>query len=596
MGRFIKKIMVAATMLVAPVVVACGEDIIPPSPTGSIVGQVSIEGTGQDGVTVSLDNGASAVTAGGGNYRFDSVETGSHTISISGFEQDATFNETSRLVYVNYIDEQVTIDFRGTYIRTASVLGSVTVENTGLVGIRVVLSGMSDSETTTDGNGQYSFTGLRAGTYSVEIFTNNNEVSFSSTSGAATVGVGESKVVSFDGTFIRTAGIMGQVSVEGAGLAGVTVSLVGEGADESKVTDASGLYAFSQLRSGDYTVAISGYDVDDYDFSMTAKNVTLATGETANVPFDGSLLRTAGIAGRVSVEGVGLDGVAVTLAGASEAATETANGGQYAFAGLAAGTYVLSVANPDEVAYNFSETQETVVLADDQSAIVNFEGTHTRTAYVSGVLFVDEVAQDKVLNDGEPTIVNALAPLVAFGELDEATVSALLANAKVKLRGPDLNTMQDIAINPDGTFSTGPSLLAGSYQVELPVNNEVVMAGLDAAGLAFVGESMVVTVEAGGGARVEFPFRITTQTVLTGARMGVGDEVGDWVPGVKLALYARADGSVMLDSATTDDTGFAALSFSRCGQHWSGRKRQHCFREGCGFRQRCLGGKRQRVC
>ncbi len=437
----------------------------------------------------------------------------------------------------------------------------------GLGGVTVRLSGMADSETATDAAGQYSFTGLRAGTYSVEISGfDSNEVSFSSTSGAATVGVGESKVVSFDGTYLRTAGIMGQVSVDGEGLGGVTVTLMGQDAEATSVTDAGGLYAFSQLRSGDYTVAISGYDTDDYEFETTSKSVTIATGETASVPFDGTLLRTAGIAGRVSLDdGMGLDGVTVMLAGAAEATTMTSNGGQYAFAGLAAGTYVLSIENPNEMAYNFAEDemQKTVMLEDDQSAIVNFSGTHTRTASVSGMLFIDEVDQNKMHDDGEPSITAALAPLVAAGALDPAVVAAVLAKARVILRGPDLNTMQYIAIMPDGTFSTGAALMAGSYQVELPVNDDDVAAGLAAAGVGFVGESMVVNVDAGGAAMVNFPFRITTQTVATGARMGGGGHYGLPVEGVKLALYARADGTDMLGEATTNEMGMATFNFAR---------------------------------
>ncbi len=426
---------------------------------------------------------------------------------------------------------------------------------------------MADSETATDDSGQYSFTGLRAGTYSVEISGfDSNEVSFSSTSGAATVGVGESKVVSFDGTYLRTAGIMGQVSVDGEGLGGVMVTLKGQGEDATKVTDAGGLYSFSQLKSGTYQVAITNPDPDDYEFSTTTKSVTIATGETANVPFDGTLLRTAGIAGRVSLDdGTGLDDVTVTLAGAAEATTMTSNGGQYSFAGLAAGSYIVSISNPDANAYSFAEgeLQKTVELMDDQSAIVNFSGTHTRTASVSGMLFIDEVVQDKMYTDGEPSITAAIAPLVAAGALDQAVVAALLAKAKVKLRGPDLNTMQDIDINADGSFSTGASLMSGSYQVELPVNDDEVAAGLAAAGVAFVGESMVVEVAAGGMATANFPFRITMQTVATGARMGGGGHFGLPVAGVKLALYARADGTGMLGEATTDDMGAASFSFAR---------------------------------
>ena len=160
------------------------------------------------------------------------------------------------------------------------------------------------------------------------------------------------------------------------------------------------------------------------------------------------------------------------------------------------------------------------MLGDAESNITNFEGTHTRTASISGVLFIDEVMKDKMFTAGEPSLTAALAPLVEHGLLDQAMLTGLLTQAKVKLRGPDLNTENDVAINLDGTFTTGEVLQAGSYQVELPANNEVVAAALAAAGVEFVGESAVVTVEAGGMATVNFPFRITMQTIGVGAVMG----------------------------------------------------------------------------
>ena len=425
---------------------------------------------------------------------------------------------------------------------------------------------MADAQTATDNNGQYAFTGLRAGTYAVEISGfDMDEVGFGSVSSSATVGVGESKIISFDGTYLRTAGIMGQVSVEGVGLAGVTVTMTGEGEDETDVTDAGGLYGFSKLKAGDYSVAISGFDPDEVEFSTTSMNVSVALGETANIPFEGTLLRTSGISGRVSLDdGMGLDGVEVVLAGAAEATTMTSNGGQYAFAGLAEGTYVVSMTNPDANAYNFEETSATIVLGDAESNITNFEGTHTRTASISGVLFIDEVMPDKMHNAGEPSITEALTPWLAIQDDEtKAMVAGLLAKAQVKLRGPDLNTEHDIPINADGTFTTGEVLMAGSYQLELPVTDEEVAAGLAAAGVMFVGESMVVTVAAGGTEMANFPFRITMQTVATGARMGGGGHFGLPVAGVELALYARADGTGMLDEATTDEMGIATFNFAR---------------------------------
>ena len=455
--------------------------------------------------------------------------------------------------------------------------GTVTVENMGLPGVTVRLSGMADAVMTTDNAGAYKFDALRGGTYSVEISGfPDTEVSFSSTSGAATVGVGETKLVSFDGTYVRTAGIQGQVSADGDGLPGVTVTLVGEGEDRTEITNATGNYSFANLKRGTYQVGITNPDPDDYEFATTSKTATVATGEVTNVPFEGTLLRTAGIAGRVSLDdGMGLDGVTVTLAGAAEAMTETANGGQYSFAGLAAGTYVLSIDNPNPTAYNFAEgeMQKTVMLEDDQSAIVNFSGTHTRTASISGMLFIDEIEQDKMHNEGEPSIVEALAPLLPT--LDEETqmmVAGLLTKAKVKLLGPDLSDpAQYIDIQADGSFSTGESLMAGSYQLELPVNDEAVAAALEAAGVSFVGGSAVVAVDAGGRETVNFPFRITMQTVVTGACMGVegcAEDATTMLPtpveGVKLALYARADmAGEPLDEGMTNEMGMATFHFAR---------------------------------
>ena len=109
-----------------------------------------------------------------------------------------------------------------------------------------------------------------------------DEVGFGSVAKGATVGVGESKILSFDGTYLRTAGIMGQVSVDGVGLGGVTVTMTGEGEDETDVTDAGGLYGFPKLKAGTYSIAISGYDPDEVEFQTTSQTVTVALGETAN--------------------------------------------------------------------------------------------------------------------------------------------------------------------------------------------------------------------------------------------------------------------------------------------------------------------------
>ena len=119
--------------------------------------------------------------------------------------------------------------------------------------------------------------------------------------------------------------------------------------------------------------------------------------------------------------------------------------------------------------------------------------------------------------------------------------------------------------------------MAGSYQVELPANNEMVAAALAAAGVAFVGESAVVTVEAGGrhGQTVNFPFRITMQTIGVGAVMGSAEELSDPVApvgDVTLALFPTAQdaeaetnelGKLPIPTMTGPMTGMAAFHFPR---------------------------------
>ena len=242
-----------------------------------------------------------------------------------------------------------------------SARGTVTVENTGLSGVVVRLSGVSDASATTDASGRYSFTGLRMGNYSVEISGfDSDAVGFSSTASSTSVGVGESKIVSFDGTYLRTAGVSGQVSVEGEGLNGVMVSLRGgpDNVDESTTTDAAGQYAFASLRAGTYTVGISGWDDTDFEFEVTSKSVTVALGETGYVEFEGELLRTSGLAGRVSVGGMGIAGVTVTLSGTADATANTNASGQYGISGLAAGDYTVTISGYDAVEYSFDDSQD----------------------------------------------------------------------------------------------------------------------------------------------------------------------------------------------------------------------------------------------
>ena len=539
MNRFTK--LLGAVALLGISLAAC-EESTPPPPVGSIVGQVSIEGMGIDGVSVNLSNGNTTTTAGGGSYRFDNVEGGAYTVTISGFPSDATFDATSAAATIASSGQSVTLNFTGAYIRTASVMGSVTVENMGLSGVTVALSGVSGASAVTDDSGQYAFTGLRMGSYSVEISGfDNDEIGFSNTAAAVAVGVGESKIVSFDGTYLRTAGIMGRVSVEGESLEGVTVSLTGgpDATDMTTMTDAAGQYSFAKLRAGAYAVGISGYDMDDYEFENASQNVTVALGQTANVPFEGVLLRTSGISGRVSVEGMGLADITVTLsmADADDMTAMTDAGGLYAFAGLAAGDYTVAIAVEGD-AYVFETMSVDVTIGDDETAIRNFEGDHATTASVSGVVFIDEATKNDMMDEGEHPVAHAGLP--------------------VALVGPGVSDQMIGATDSTGAFAfTG--LKAGTYQL--------VFSGAAAlpADLAFGGEAVGYTIALGvGEAHMQnLPIDITHTTVNFTVHLKSGEMTGDALPGATVNLYADKDGETKVGGGETDEMGMTAIRVER---------------------------------
>ncbi len=429
-------------------------------------------------------------------------------------------------------------------------MGSVTVEKTGLSGVTVTLSGVSNATATTDASGQYAFTGLRMGNYSVEISGfDSDEVGFSATASTVSVDVGGTGIVSFDGTYLRTASISGQVSVEGEGLAGVTVSLTGgPGAlSDTRTTDASGQYSFAELRAGDYQVGISGYNTKDYEFEVTSQSVTVALGEPANVPFEGTLLRTAGISGRVTVAGdEAQEGVTVTLSGGdleADMTAETDDAGVYAFAGLAAGAYTVAISGYDAEAYVFDTTSKDVTVEDDEAAIVNFNGAHATTASISGTLYVDEGTNNDMMDEGE-------TPFAMEG-----------VSVPVTLVGPGVHDITPGFTNEMGQYMF-PALRAGAYQVVVQIPAEMAALMPD---FAYGGptEGYSIPLAVGQEATQDIPVDITHQTVNFAATLRSGDDAGAPIPDATVTLYRDMAGEFKITDGTTGDDGMTAMRFAR---------------------------------
>ena len=531
----------------------------PPTPVGTISGTVTIEGTAASGITATLSSGATTTTGSGGSFAFSGVEAGTYTVTISGFPEDATFAQVTQSATIATDGQNVQLNFAGEYVRSSAVVGNVVAADAmmsggdgqpeTLAGVTVTLGGEHAMGETmeTDMSGGFAFTGLRAGTYTVTISDFPEDISFETVSVEVEIDVGEVGNADFTGHFIRTSAVEGQVIIEGEGLAGITVTLSGGPSDESHtmMTDADGMYRFEDLRPGDYTVSIMDFDPRDYEFAATSQDVSVDLDETGTVSFTGVLLRTSGISGRVSVEGMGLPDIAVTLSGAADASTMTDASGQYAFAGLAAGDYTVTVAVAGD-AYVFDAMSSSVMVGDDESVIVNFEGAHATTASVSGMLFLDELDKNDMMDAGEH-------PLPAPG-------------IPVALVGPGVNDQRLSATGPDGSFIF-PGLRAGSYQLVVPIDATVAAAlaendvkyGGPGVGYAFdldVGEQKTQAV----------PFDITHTTINVAVTLKGGGYRGDPIPGASVTFYGANNAMVGSGETKASEAGvYASIKVARAG-------------------------------
>jgi hypothetical protein len=181
-----------------------GAPIPPPQDTYSISGSI----TNGAGATVTLSGAANSSTTadGTGNYSFSALGDGAYTVTptLSGY----TFSPTSQAVTVS--GANVTgVAFTGTPISgtsTYSISGSITQG----AGATVTLSGGANSSTIADGTGNYSFSGLSAGEYTVT--PTPPVITFSPTNQPVTVSDSHVTDINFSG---GAAGGGGIASVQG---------------------------------------------------------------------------------------------------------------------------------------------------------------------------------------------------------------------------------------------------------------------------------------------------------------------------------------------------------------------------------------------
>jgi uncharacterized repeat protein (TIGR01451 family) len=268
----------------------------------------------------------------------------------------------------------------------------------------------------TDANGAYAFTGLAPGTYTVAIDTADLATNAVSTTGGFVIDT----IVVESGDTVDTAdfGVAnpaaigdlifadndgnGSFSVGDANLDGVTVTLTGGNLGAGSLVDttgADGIYGFTDLYPGDYTVTVTPTgDLDGDEFSTTGgsvQTVTVVSGQTDDT-IDFGYAEPASIGDTLfhdlDADGVqdagepGLGDVDITITGTSAGAShqsgltiQTGTGGslgQYAFTGLQPGDYTIVVDTAD---------------TDMNVAFVSTTGGDSQTATLSAGQNIDTI-------------------------------------------------------------------------------------------------------------------------------------------------------------------------------------------------------------
>jgi len=252
------------------------------------------------------------------------------------------------------------------------ISGRVTLNGVGLEGVTLAAGNRSAA---TDAGGDYLFTGLPAGAYTLTPSLAGYE--FEPVSRQVTVGPSATGVdfVAVPAAFT----ISGRVTLNGTGAAGTTVSA----GTRSTVTGSDGTYALTDLPAGAYVVAASR---GGYSFTPTSQNVTVGPSRT-NVDFAGVSAgsTTFAIRGTVRANGLPLSGVSIAAGG--KAALTIADG-TYVVTGLSAGSYAVV---PTRTGYTFDPVQTVVAVGPDASG-VDFTGTGSETFSAAGVVTVDGAA------------------------------------------------------------------------------------------------------------------------------------------------------------------------------------------------------------
>ena len=381
---------------------------------------------------------ATTTTDADGNYSFTRLAAGDYTVKVTKAgaiadltqteDPDATKDSTSGTVTLNAGNPvQENINFG--YVKKHAISGTVYLDQNrdkakdggdiAQSGVTVKLvdpSGNVVATTTTDADGNYSFTGLNDGTYTVQVDKTGPLASTEQTEDPSGNGDSRSQAITFtrsdpDVTNVNF-GYAEDYTVSGTvyydkdrsetlnngepGFDGITVKLLGEDGSvvATSTTKADGTYSFAKLPAGKYTVKVEPSDLlkkleqtEDPDGTKdntsgvvqvshdnpSVKNVNF--GYATNYTIKGTVYRDADRSesledGEKLYQGVTVD--LLDAAGNVVATTTTDAHGAYAFTNLEEGTYKVRVRKEGPIA-DLVQTEDPDATKDNTSGDITLE-------------------------------------------------------------------------------------------------------------------------------------------------------------------------------------------------------------------------------
>ena len=471
---------------------------------------ITVELLGADGNVV-----ATTTTDADGNYSFTRLPAGDYTVkvtkagAIANLDQtedpDSTKDNTSGTVTLN-ADNPVQENINFGYVKKHAISGNVYLDqnrdktkNTGDLpqgGVTVKLvdaSGAVVATTTTDADGNYSFTGLGDGTYTVAVDKTGPLASTEQTEDPSGNADSRSQAITFtrndpDVTNVNF-GYAEDYTVSGTvyydkdrsetlnngepGFDGITVNLLDEAGATvaTTTTKADGTYSFAKLPAGKYTVKVETSDLlkkleqtedpdgtKDHTSGVVQVNhdnpsvTNVNFGYATNYTIKGTIYRDADRSESLEDGEKLYEGVTVDLLDASGnvvATTTTDAHGAYAFTNLEEGTYKVRVRQEGPIA-DLVQTEDPDATKDNASGDITLElndpiKENVNFGYISDNSIAGTVYRDDnrsgALNLGEKGYPEQTVQL-----LDKD--GAVIATTKT-----DANGAYSFDNLPDGTYS-----------------------------------------------------------------------------------------------------------------------------------------------